>query len=231
MTSVRIVRLEELQDYGPVLHMQHRLVSARHEGTLDTDVILILEHAPVFTLGRHAGRENLKVSEAFLRKRGIQIARAERGGNITYHGPGQVVAYLIIDLRAAGLRIPDYIHRLEEAMIRTASDFGVVAGRHPLNPGVWVGDRKLGSIGIAVRHGVTYHGLALNTSLSLDPFTWIHPCGLRGVSMTSLKEEKGHGISVGDVKSALSVHLKGLLTESVASNGCVKPTGDAIFCP
>jgi len=210
LSSMKFVNLEGFQDYIPLLHMQHRLVSQRHAGTLESDVALILEHTPVFTLGRNAGRENLMVSEDFLRRRGIQVVRAERGGDITYHGPGQVVVYLVIDLRAAHLRIPDYIARLEEAMIRTASDFGVAASRNPRNPGVWIGNQKLGSIGIAVRHGIAYHGLALNVSLSLEPFSWIRPCGLTGVSMTSLKEAGGRDIKIDSVKDTLSMHLKDL---------------------
>jgi len=98
LSSMKFVNLKGFQDYIPLLHMQHRLVSQRHTGTLETDVALVLEHTPVFTLGRNAGRENLMVSEDFLRQRGIQVVRAERGGDITYHGPGQLVAYPILDL-------------------------------------------------------------------------------------------------------------------------------------
>ena len=229
MADLKIVILKGLQDYIPLLHMQHRLVSARRKGALETDVALILEHTPVFTLGRHAGRENLKVSENFLKQQGIQVVRAERGGDITYHGPGQVVAYLIVDLRSAHLRIPDFIARLEEAMIRTAADLGVKATRDPRNPGVWTGNRKLGSIGIAVRHGISYHGLALNVSLSLEPFSWIHPCGLTGTTMTSLKEVGGHDIEMKVVKAALAGHLSDLFAGyNEAPEGRNKPIGDTI---
>ena len=228
---MKFVNLEGFQDYIPLLHMQHRLVSQRHTGTLDSDVALVLEHTPVFTLGRNAGRENLMVSEDFLHQRGIQVVRAERGGDITYHGPGQVVVYLIIDLRAARLRIPDYIARLEEAMIRASSDFGVAASRNPRNPGVWVENQKLGSIGIAVRHGITYHGLALNVSLSLEPFSWIRPCGLTGVSMTSLKEAGGHDIKIDSVKEALIIHLKDLFETSGALDRYTSSCGEIVNHP
>lgn len=231
MPSMKFVNLEGLQDYIPLLHMQHRLVSQRHTGTLDSDVALVLEHTPVFTLGRNAGRENLMVSEDFLRQRDIQVVRAERGGDITYHGPGQVVVYLIIDLRAARLRIPDHIARLEEAMIRASSDFGVAASRNPRNPGVWVENQKLGSIGIAVRHGITYHGLALNVSLSLEPFSWIRPCGLTGVSMTSLKEAGGHDIKIDSVKEALIIHLKDLFETSGALDRYTSSCGEIVNHP
>ena len=231
MPSLRFVNLRGLQDYIPLLRAQHRLITARREGMLASDVALVLEHAPVFTLGRNATREHLKVPETFLTERGIRVVRAERGGDITYHGPGQVVAYLIFDLRAARVRVPDYISRLEEAMIRTARDFGVPAGRNPLNPGIWVGNRKLGSIGIAVRHGIAYHGLAINVNLFLEPFTWIHPCGLAGVSMTSLKEENGRDIKIEDVKSALSGHLGDLFEGHRVAEETMRSLGEITIQP
>jgi len=208
MRVLKIVNLKGARDYIPILRLQHRLVSARREGTLGTDVVLILEHTPVFTLGHNGGRENLQVSEEFLRKRGIQVVRTERGGNITYHGPGQVIAYPIIDLRAARLRVTAYVEALEEVMIRTAADVGVQAGRSPLNHGIWVGNRKLGSIGIAIRHGITFHGLALNVSLSLEPFSWILPCGIPDIAMTSLKEAGARDSDMEDIRENVGVHLQ-----------------------
>ena len=210
-TPVRILTLDGLQPYTPILHLQHRLVSARHNGTLEKDVILILEHTPVFTLGHNGGRENLKVSGEFLRQRGIPIIKAERGGNITYHGPGQVIAYPIINLRTMPLRLPAYVTGLEEVMIRTAANYGIQAGRNPRNHGVWVGEKKLGSIGIAIRHGITFHGLALNVNLALEPFSWMSPCGLTGIDMTSLKEAGAHVIDCKDVMQTMTGHLKDIL--------------------
>ncbi len=192
----------------PILHLQHRLVSARHAGTLSTDLILLLQHEPVFTLGHNGGRENLNVSENILRKKGIQVVQTKRGGNITYHGPGQVIAYPIIDLRARRLRVTEYVWMLEEAMIQTAAAHGVNARRNPRNHGIWVGEKKLGSVGIAVRHGITYHGLALNVTLSLEPFSWITPCGLTGVAMTSLREAGAGDVSPREVMETLSRCLK-----------------------
>ncbi len=219
MAPLRILDLHGLQPYTPILHLQHRLVSARHTGTLDTDVILVLQHTPVFTLGHNGGRENLKVSEKILRREGIQVVKTERGGNITYHGPGQVIAYPIINLRARRLRVTEYVWMLEEAMIHTAATYGVPASRNPRNHGVWVGGEKLGSVGIAVRHGITYHGLALNVNLSLEPFSWISPCGLQGIAMTSLQEAGAHGISCEDVKETLARHLKDVLEADPADTG------------
>ncbi len=205
---LKILRLTGLQPYEPVLHLQHRLVSARLSGTLETDALLLLQHEPVFTLGHNGGRENLKVSDAFLRSRGIKVIKTKRGGNITYHGPGQVIVYPIVNLRAARVKVTEYVNALEEALIRTAVAYGIPAHRNPPHPGVWVGEKKLGSIGIAVRHGVTYHGAALNVNLSLAPFRWIIPCGLEGVEMTSLKDAGALHVTCTEVMDLLSRHIK-----------------------
>jgi lipoate-protein ligase B len=183
-------------DYGEALALQHRVLAARIEGSLPRDVVLLLEHPPVFTLGRRGGREHLTVSEAFLEESGVQVVQAERGGFITFHGPGQLVAYPIVNLEKARLRVVDFVEALEAVMIRTAARFDVAAMREPLNRGVWVDRRKLGSVGICVRRGVSFHGLALNVNLSLVPFGWIDPCGLKGVRMTSLARERGAEVSM-----------------------------------
>ncbi len=178
-----------LMPYDKVLQCQMNTVQARILGNLTEDRILSVEHPPVFTLGKRGGEENLRVSKSFLISRGINLTKTDRGGNITYHGPGQAVVYPIVDLETAGLGVRDFVFALEEIMIQTALDFGVQAGRNVLNRGVWVGEAKLGSVGIAVKRGVSYHGLALNLDTDLTPFTFIHPCGLSHVSMTSLKQE------------------------------------------
>jgi len=163
-------------EYREAWDLQHSLVAARKNGIIDRDIVLFLEHHPVFTLGRRGGLDGLMVSESFLEKERITVVHVERGGDITFHGPGQLVVYPIIDLRAAGLGVADYVTALEEVMIRTAADFGVKAEQNPKNRGVWIGNNKLGSIGVAVRRGVSFHGLALNVNTSLTPFSWIHPC-------------------------------------------------------
>jgi lipoate-protein ligase B len=184
-----------LFEYGEAWQLQARLVDARKSRWLDSDIFLFLEHEPVLTLGRRGGRENLTVSESFLERSGIPVFHVERGGDITYHGPGQIVGYGIVDLQAAGLSVIDYVTCLEEVMIRTAAQWGVSSERNPLNRGVWVGTSKLGSIGIAVRRGVTFHGFAFNVNLSLEPFSWIHPCGLKGIGVTSLARELSRQLS------------------------------------
>jgi lipoyl(octanoyl) transferase len=195
----------------PAVHgLQIELAAQRRQGGQATDLFLAVEHPPVFTLGRRGGREHLGVSEAFLRQRGIAVVPIERGGEITYHGPGQLVLYPILDLRRARLAVSDYVHLLEDLMLRLAEDCGVVAGRDPRNHGIWVGNSKLGSIGIAIRHGVAFHGLALNVDLDLEPFAWINPCGLRDVGMTSLAREGGADCTMDRLKARLPHHLAAL---------------------
>jgi lipoate-protein ligase B len=132
----------------------------------------------------------------------------ERGGDITYHGPGQLVVYPIIDLRDAGLRVLDYVTDLEEIIIRAAKDWGVVAERNPMNRGVWIENKKLGSIGITVRRGVSFHGIAFNVNVALEPFDWINPCGLKGISMTSMERELSHQLSMHEMREAIKRHME-----------------------
>ena len=193
--------------YAEALDLQHRLVAARRQGALACDVALFLEHPPVFTLGRRGGREHITVPPQRLAAAGIDVVPAERGGFITYHGPGQLVVYLICDLRRRRLGIDTLVTAMEEAMIRTAVDAGVAAGRNRRNRGAWIGEAKLGSIGIAVRHGVSFHGLALNVATDLTPFTWIHPCGLADVAMTSLAAAGGAAVPMAAARRSLARHL------------------------
>jgi lipoate-protein ligase B len=206
-------------DYTEALALQHRLVSARKTGALDRNVVMLLEHPPVYTLGRRGGRENLRVSEAFLERSGIRVIQVERGGNITYHGPGQLVAYPIFDLDAARLSVTDYVFNLETVMLRTARQWGVAADRNDANRGIWVGPNKMGSIGIAIHRGVTYHGLALNVNPSLEPFSWINPCGLQGVGVTSMQQEAARIVNMAEVRRAFKNGFQevfGIALEAIA---------------
>jgi lipoate-protein ligase B len=197
--------------YRHIWDLQQSLVTARHSGWLDSDLLLLLEHPPVFTMGRRGGRDNLCVSEAFLQQKGIEVVNIERGGDITYHGPGQLVGYPIIKLRNRGISVVDYVGKLEEIMIRTAGDFGVPAQVDDRNRGVWVGDCKLGSIGIAVRRGIAFHGFALNVNTDLKPFNWVNPCGLEGVGVTSLASETGQSLPMDRVRAAVCKYFEGIL--------------------
>jgi len=206
-----------LQPYTKVHALQVALAAARHRGELDQDLFLCVEHPAVFTLGRHASRGHLGVSEAFLAERGIEVVEIERGGEITFHGPGQLVLYPILSLKQRHLRVGDYVCLLEELMLRLAADCGVAASRDPRNHGIWVGNNKLGSIGIAIRHGVAFHGLALNVAPDLSPFSWINPCGLTGVGMTSLLREGATDCSMERVKQRLTPHLTALFASELHS--------------
>jgi lipoate-protein ligase B len=194
--------------YPDARDLQLRLVDARQHGGLARDTVLLLEHPPVFTLGRRGGRESLLVSEEMLARHGIPIVQVERGGTITYHGPGQLVVYPIVHLPGLGIGVVDMVERLEEVMIRTCRDFGVTAGRNALNRGAWVGMNKIGSLGLAVRRGVSFHGLALNVDPDLQPFGFIQPCGLQGVGVTSIAREAGRPVATAEALSAAERNIK-----------------------
>lgn len=195
-------------DYFEAWKFQRSLAAARERGELEYDILITLQHRPVFTLGRRGGRESLKVGERFLEECGIALVQTERGGSITFHGPGQLVVYPILDLRAAGMSADEYMYGLEEAMLGVAKEWGIAAGRDSLNRGVWVGGAKLGSIGVAIRRGITYHGLALNVNVSLEPFEWIEPCGLKGIGMTSMERELSQELPIDEVERGLVRQLE-----------------------
>ena len=197
-----------LMEYRAALDLQRSFVLARQTGVIENDVVILLEHPPVFTLGRRAGIENLKASRAFLVRKKIPVIPVERGGDVTFHGPGQLVVYPIIDLTRVGLKVIDYVANLEEIMLRTASDWDIPAQRNTVNRGIWVAKKKLGSIGISVQRGVTFHGFALNVNVSLKPFKWIHPCGLTDVGVTSMAQELSQKISMNPVREAVVHHFE-----------------------
>jgi lipoate-protein ligase B len=197
-----------LTDYKDAWDLQLRLIEARKDRILKKNVVLFLEHAPVFTLGRRGERTNLKVPEDFIASRGIPIVHVERGGDITYHGPGQLVIYPIVDVKEAEWSVVDFVEALEEIMIRTVGDWGIMAERNSLNRGAWVEMSKIGSVGIAVRRSISFHGLALNVNTDLEPFTWIHPCGLQGVAVTSMEKILGQEIPMVEVKEKAALHLQ-----------------------
>ena len=194
--------------YTEVLNLQRMLVETIRRGSC-SGVVLMVEHPPVFTLGQRGGMENLLVSPAFLDSVGIPVIQVERGGNITYHGPGQLVVYPVIDLKMAEISVAGYVEALEEVMIRTVADWNIAANRNPLGRGVWAGNAKLGSIGIRVRRTVAFHGMALNVSISMTPFEWINPCGIEGIRMTSMVQETTNKeISMTAVRRAVVKHIE-----------------------
>ena len=178
--------------YREALEFQRRAVSARAAGEGE-DAIYFAEHEPVLTVGRGGTPESLRASEAVLRARGVQVIPVERGGDITYHGPGQIVAYPILALSAlpSGRDMHRYLRDLEEVLIRALGGYGLSAGRRPPYTGVWVGERKVAAIGVAVRRWITFHGFALNVDPDLTHFDWIHPCGIRHLGITSMRSLLG----------------------------------------
>ncbi len=178
--------------YKDIWALQKELVAKRRQGLIP-DCLIVTEHNPVITMGRGTSRENLLVTEDALQKKGVELYEIERGGDITFHGPGQLVAYPIVDLTVRGRDVHKYLRDLEQLMISTLADFGLEAGVKDGLTGVWVDNQKVGAIGVAVSKWVTYHGLALNVNTDLDYFKLINPCGITQFPVGSvsglLKEE------------------------------------------
>jgi lipoate-protein ligase B len=175
--------------YAEALELQRELRRRRADGELDHDVLLLTEHPPVVTLGRGTRPTSLPYSTAQLERRGAEIFEVERGGDVTFHGPGQLVGYPIVDLSDHRRDLHWYLRRLEDALISAIEQLGVPAGRTPGLTGVWTAGRKIASIGIHVKQWVTLHGFALNVTTDLSWFDLIVPCGIEQVVMTSLAEE------------------------------------------
>lgn len=185
-----------LQPYESALRLQHQLVAARGQGTID-DMLLLLQHPPVITLGRRGDETNILVSKEQLAELGIEVHRVERGGDVTYHGPGQLVGYPIVDLRQHRADVGWYMHSLEEVLIRTLADFGIAACRLPGNIGVWLDERsKIGALGVRIDNWITYHGFALNVAQDLNHFQLIVPCGLVNVGVTSMEKVLGQSVEM-----------------------------------
>jgi lipoyl(octanoyl) transferase len=168
------------------------------------DTLLLLEHDPVFTLGRNARAENVLFPADALRARGFEVFEIGRGGDVTYHGPGQVVGYPIFDLKPDRQDVHRYVRDLEDVMIRTCADFGVAAQRIQGLTGCWVGDQKIGAIGVRLSRWVTSHGFAFNVSADLAPFELIVPCGIRGKGVTSLARLLGRGVGLDETMDRLA---------------------------
>ena len=194
MDQVLIAR-PGLVRYEEARALQRRIEAARQSDRVP-DVLLLLEHPPVYTKGRRAEQGELGMGEDWYRAQGIEVCETDRGGRVTYHGPGQLVGYPIVSLKPYGDNVHDYVHRLERLMIDSLAARGVEAEVIDGLTGVWVGGRppegrKIGSIGVHVSRGVTTHGFAVNVNNDLQPFEWIVPCGIDGCRMTSVCRELG----------------------------------------
>jgi len=178
-----------LLDYGKALEYQRAVAQARIAGTIEEDVLLLVEHPPVVTLGRSAKNQHLLASPELLAARGVELFEVERGGDVTFHGPGQLVGYPIIDLKRHKRDLHWYLRQVEEALIQAIGDFGIPGDRQAGYTGVWTKNRKIASIGVHARDWVTWHGFALNVSTDLGYFDLIVPCGIQAVTMTSMSVE------------------------------------------
>lgn len=198
------------EPYQHVWALQHALVEARRNQRIG-DVLLLLEHEPTITLGRNADAAHILASDDQLRSIGIAVHRVERGGDVTYHGPGQLVGYPILSLVDHHLAVADYMHLLEETVIRTLADFGLQARRRQGLIGVWVGDGKIAALGARIQQGITFHGLAINVAPNLAHFELIVPCGLREAEITSMQKELGRAVDLLEVRRRTAANLCVLL--------------------
>jgi lipoic acid synthetase len=197
----------DVVEYQKAWDFQREWVAARLKSDLP-DILLLLEHNPVITLGRRGNRQYIRASPQVLTAEGINIYHVERGGEVTYHGPGQIVGYPILDLRNWRRDISWYVFNLEEVLMRTLGDFGIEGTRNRLNRGVWVGDSKIGSIGVAITRWVTYHGFSLNVSPNMNHYSFITPCGLDGIEVTSLRDLLGREPDHPRVRDGISRHFQ-----------------------
>lgn len=201
-------------DYAEAHRLQKELQAKRISGEID-DTVLLLEHPPVLTMGRSAKEQHVLAAPDVLAARGISVHEVGRGGDVTYHGPGQLVAYPIIDLKPDRRDVRKYMWSLEETMIRTCADFGLAATRVEGLNGAWIGNRKVGAVGVRISRWVTMHGLALNANSDLTHFDLIVPCGIQDKTVTSLTAELGRMVFAADVIDPLARHLADLFDTTV----------------
>ncbi|MDD5082276.1 MAG: lipoyl(octanoyl) transferase LipB [Dehalococcoidales bacterium] len=207
-----------LIEYQQALTIQEKLLDLRKSGAI-TDALLLLQHPSVFTIGRSGTEENIIVSGDTLVQEGIPVFRASRGGDITYHGPGQLVGYPILNLRENHLNVHQYVWNLEETVIRTLGDFGIEGGRVVGRRGVWVGDQKACALGVRISREVSMHGFALNVNTKLKYFTYIVPCGIVGASVTSISKLLGREVTVDEVKGHLLSHFEQVFQRTLQHEG------------
>jgi len=188
--------------YEPAFAIQERILEARMRDRLPSTIIL-QENSSVFTIGRTGSRSNILASADELQRLGIEVLEVNRGGDITYHGPGQLIVSPLLYLGDVDLNANQYLHRLEDVLIDLLSTFGIRTYKKKDYPGVWWNQAKIGAVGIAVKHGYTFHGFSLNVNLDLAPFNLINPCGVSQMLITSLHQILGHEIPMAEIKEKL----------------------------
>lgn len=212
-------------DYGEMLRWQRdvfgKLVAKKKSGqNIDGEYLMLTEHRPVVTLGRHAHEDNVLLAEELLKGRGIGLYHIERGGDVTYHGPGQLVVYPIIDLECHRLGVKAYVNMLEESVIRTIAHYGIVGERVEGASGVWIGkgtplERKICAVGVKCSRYITMHGLALNVNTDMSGFDVINPCGFKDKGVTSMSRELGHDVDMDEVKKIIGTQIKIFLSKNL----------------
>lgn len=217
-----------LEPYGPMQELQNRLAERRQQGLIG-DLLLLLEHTPVITLGRRADPSHILVTPEVLAREGIEVHQTERGGDVTYHGPGQLVGYPILHLPSYNLGASDYMHRLEEVIIRALAGFGVATHRREGIIGVWVGENKIAALGVRIKRGVTLHGFALNINPDMRHWSFIIPCGITDGWVTSLAQELPQPPSMEEVRQRIAHHFAELfqveLVPTTLEGGRMKDEG------
>lgn len=191
-----------LEEYDTALRLQHSLNAARRQGIIP-DTVIFLEHHPCFTVGRKGGFEHILADDEQLNQQGIAVYETDRGGDVTYHGPGQLICYPIIDLNDYGCDVHAHARRLEEVIIRTLKHYGITAGRKPGYPGVWVGSAKIAQEGIGVQNWVTMHGVSLNVCPKMQHFSLIIPCGISNYGVTSMEQLLDHPVDIAAVRQEM----------------------------
>ncbi len=200
-----------LIQYGPAFTIQDQILQARLDGKIATTVIL-QENLPIFTIGRSGSRNNILSSQEELEKRGIEVQEVNRGGDVTFHGPGQLIVSPLLYLGDIGLNANQYLHRLEDVLIELLAGYDIRAGKKEGLPGVWLKKAKIAAVGIAVKHGYTFHGFSLNIDPDLTAFSLINPCGVRQMPVTSMQQVLGQTPPVKQIK----IELKRILQKTFA---------------
>jgi lipoyl(octanoyl) transferase len=228
---ISLVNLGRL-DYAAALTLQQQVCALRQQESIG-DVLLLVEHPPVLTLGRNAHRGHVLASDQLLARRGISLFETNRGGDVTYHGPGQLVGYPILNLRGftPPLGIVEYLRKLEEVLIRACADYGILTQRSAGRAGVWtipggaVAEKKIAALGVHVARGVTTHGFALNVTTDLDDFALIVPCGIRDCGVTSIEVEVDPAPSMDPVVNAIARHFGRVFSRQIV---CLEALGDLL---
>jgi len=206
--------------------LQRRLIKLRHEGRID-DTLLLLEHPPTVTMGRFASPNNILVTKNELKQRGISLHSSNRGGEATFHCPGQIVAYPIMDIRHRVGRLREYLHCLEEVVIQTLARFDITAARWSKHPGIWRDGEQIAAIGLLLSRGITMHGFSLNVDPDLNDFEVINLCGLVGKKATSISHLLGYDVAVDDVSKCIMDSYSGIFEAELEAISSEQMIGDS----